>query len=82
MITRDTILDYLDDIRAHPEKYVTLGEIVTSAVHLQALKRAPTLEALARAFQAPARAAKAANDTELLAMLTSAKDERKAALSK
>lgn len=77
MITRDTILDYLDDIRANPENYVTFGEIVQSVVHLHRIRKAPTLKALNEAFQAPAKAAKAAGDKEQLAKLIEVKDARK-----
>jgi hypothetical protein len=54
-----------------------MAELYRNVRALQAIKRAPTLAALKTAFQASAKAARDAGDTELLSWLTNAKDKRK-----
>jgi len=78
MITRDTILDYLDDIRAHPENYVTLKSVMDEVLAVRSIKTARTMETLKAAFTKTTRDAK--GNPDLLTLLRAAKDERKAQL--
>ncbi len=68
---------YHEDIKAHPEKYIALSKIVAEANATRAIRKAETLDALTVAFQAPAKAAKAAGNEELLGWLTEAAKKRR-----
>lgn len=81
MITRDTILDYLDDMRAYPENYVELGQIVREVTTLHAIRRALTIKALNEIFQPAAKKAKSDKDDEVLALFTEAAKKRKLELA-
>jgi radical SAM superfamily enzyme len=80
MITRDTILDYLDDMRAHPENYVEVGQIVREVTTLRAIRRALTIKALNEIFQPAAKKAKADGDAEAVKLFTEAAAKRKGEL--
>lgn len=77
----DPIL-HIRQVRAHPTNYLTIASIVADAKALAAIKRAQTLEATNKAYQTPAKAAKAAGDAQLLNMLTDAAKVRKSELTK
>lgn len=68
-------------VRDRPQDFVTMVSIAMDAAQIRAIKQTTTLEALNKAFQVPAKAAKAAGDTELLRWLTEAKDARKGELT-
>lgn len=74
---RDTILDYIDDIRAHPEKYCTLKDIVLTANDRSIIFKAPTMPALKTAFNDAIRRAKERGDKDGLKYLIEAKNDRK-----
>jgi len=56
-------------------------KVMDCTKHLAALAEAPTLDDLHKAFAAAYKAAQAQNDTVAMAMITSAKNERKTALA-
>lgn len=66
----------------HPEAFVTLRSIEAAVRALGAIRRAPTIDALDKAFQGPTKAAKKASDTDLVAMFTAAAKKRKGELTK
>ena len=59
-----------------------MSEIYRTVKTLLAIKRARTMDELKAAFTAPAKQAKADGDTELLTLLTDAKNKRKSELEK
>ena len=73
---------YSRDVKEHPEKYIRLTQIVRDVKLRMAIKRARTMDELKAAFTAPAKQAKADGDTELLTLLTDAKNKRKSELEK
>jgi len=72
---------YSAAVKANPGGYVHISSIVAEVMALRKIRHAATVKALHEAFQAPAKLAKAAGDTELLAMLTEAAKTRKEALT-
>lgn len=67
-------------IRADPSAFVKMASIAADAMALGEVRRAKSEDDLRRAFQAHARVARAAGDTELVAILTAGKDARKVEL--
>lgn len=68
---------YAREVKANPENYVPMAQIVADAQALQKIRKARTIQDLKEAFHGPAKAAKTAGDDWLVKKLTEAKDERK-----
>lgn len=66
------------DIREHPENYVSLQHCMEIAQARIAIRRAKSLEEINKVFQPAAKKARAENDEELLGWLTEAAQKRKA----
>lgn len=68
-------------LRDRPQDFVSMVSVAMDAANLRAIRHAPTIEALKKAYSTPAKAAKDAGDTDLLKMLTESKDARKKELA-
>jgi hypothetical protein len=73
------MFSYMRDVRAHPENYVTLQSIIEDVASIARVRACKTLAELKRVFTTETRRAK--GDADLLALLVSAKDQRKSGLT-
>jgi len=71
---------YIAEVRANPEQFVKVADLIAQVTALHSIRHARTLEILAYRFQVPAKAAKASGDTELLERLKEAAAKRKGEL--
>ena len=69
--------EHAADVKANPEKYVHLSDLVARVSALRAIRHSRTTRELNRAFQGPAKLAKEFGDVELLQALTDAATKRK-----
>lgn len=66
---------YHADVKANPESYVLVSDIIAEVTALRAIRNANNMAVLKSIFQTHAKLAK--GNTELLALITEAKDSRK-----
>jgi hypothetical protein len=69
--------EHAADVKANPDKYVHLSDLVAQVSALRAIRHSRTTRELHKAFQAPAKMAKECGDDELLQALTGAATKRK-----
>jgi hypothetical protein len=72
---------YFQALKAHPEEYVQLSELVAEALAYRAIRNAPTMESLKEEWLRAGAAAKGAKDDALYRNLEAAKDLRKEQLT-
>lgn len=72
----DPFLRYKEYL-ANPQDFIRVADLVADAVALRCIKTAPNMDALKKAFAAPAATAKRLGDDWLLGKLVEAKDARK-----
>lgn len=72
---------YFQALRAHPEEYVQLSELVAEAMAFRAIRSAPTMDVLKDEWMRAGTAAKGAKDDALYRNLEAIKDKRKGELT-